>query len=130
MANTMEQAARTALKNPSNDGAPVYLDYQATTPTDPRVVETMLPHFNARFGNPHSRNHAYGWRAEEAVEHAREQIANLIKANPKEIIFTVCPRAKNSLDKFCAYCAGPPIWGGRRGVAIKIRRGRTLLPEI
>jgi cysteine desulfurase len=68
--------------------APVYLDYQATTPTDRRVVEAMLPYFTEMFGNPHSRSHAYGWDAEEAVERARGQIAQLIGANAKEIIFT------------------------------------------
>jgi len=67
---------------------PVYLDYQATTPTDPRVIEKMLPYFNERFGNPHSRTHAYGWRAEEAVEEARSEVARIINADPKEIVFT------------------------------------------
>jgi cysteine desulfurase len=67
---------------------PVYLDHNATTPCDPRVVEAMLPYFTERFGNAASRTHAYGWQAEEAVENAREQVAALIGAGPKEIVFT------------------------------------------
>jgi len=67
---------------------PVYLDYQATTPTDPRVVQAMLPYFSEKFGNPHSREHFFGWEAEDAVEKARGQIAGLIGANAKEVIFT------------------------------------------
>lgn len=67
---------------------PIYLDHNATTPCDPRVVEAMLPFFTNNFGNAASRNHPFGWQAEEAVDYAREQVAKLVSADPKEIIFT------------------------------------------
>ncbi|KAJ1727200.1 cysteine desulfurase, partial [Coemansia biformis] len=67
---------------------PIYLDAQATTPLDPRVLDAMMPYMTESYGNPHSRTHKYGWETESAVDTAREQIANLIGAHPKEIVFT------------------------------------------
>jgi cysteine desulfurase len=76
---------------------PVYLDYAATTPVDPRVVAKMIPYLSERFGNPASRSHAYGWAAEEAVELAREQVALLIGADPREIVWTSGATESNNL---------------------------------
>ncbi|QGZ54449.1 IscS subfamily cysteine desulfurase [Paraburkholderia acidiphila] len=67
---------------------PIYMDYSATTPVDPRVVDKMIPYLREQFGNPASRSHAYGWDAEHAVEEAREQVAALVNADPREIIWT------------------------------------------
>ncbi|TFL11387.1 IscS subfamily cysteine desulfurase [Pusillimonas caeni] len=72
----------------SSPSRPVYLDYSATTPVDPRVVDKMVPWLYQNFGNPASRSHAYGWEAEEAVEQARSEVAQLVNADPREIIWT------------------------------------------
>ncbi len=76
---------------------PIYLDYHATTPTDPRVVDAMLPWFTERFGNPHSADHAHGWEADEAVSEARSHIADLIGGRAKDVIFTSGATESNNI---------------------------------
>lgn len=82
-----------------DEGArPIYLDMQATTPTDPRVLDAMLPFMTGLYGNPHSRTHAYGWETEKAVERARDYVADLIGADGKEIIFTSGATESNNMS--------------------------------
>jgi len=82
----------------ADDPRPLYLDAQSTTPLDPRVLDSMLPYLTSFYGNPHSRTHAYGWESEAAMETARCQVADLINADPKEIIFTSGATESNNIS--------------------------------
>jgi cysteine desulfurase len=105
---------------------PVYLDHHATTPVDPRVLEAMLPYFTEVFGNPASSSHAFGWKAQEGVEKARREVAALIGATAREIVFTSGATESNNLALFGA--AGRAEAGRRRVVVTAIEHKAVLEP--
>lgn len=95
--STATNVQSTADQAPEPTRRPVYLDMQATTPIDPRVTDAMLPHLTAHYGNPHSRTHSYGWTAEKATDIARGHVADIIGADPREIIFTSGATESNNM---------------------------------
>jgi len=97
--NSKNQLAQEAeVKSQKDEPRPLYLDAQSTTPMDPRVLDAMLPYMTSYYGNPHSRTHQYGWESETAMEKAREQIADLLGADAKEIIFTSGATESNNIS--------------------------------
>ena len=84
----MPDSPKPSAATPARAKPPIYLDYSATTPVDPRVAAQMIPWLTENFGNPASRSHPYGWNAEKAVEQAREQVAALVNCDPKELVWT------------------------------------------
>src|ERR1700688_1275704 len=109
----------SALPNKADERAnalPIYLDNQASTPLDPRVLEAMLPYFTEHFGNPHSESHVYGSNAMGAIDAARADVAKLIGADPREIVFTSgATEANNLAIKGAAHSArAPPPASGER----------------
>jgi len=97
MNQTVAAGDSSSAERGANVKLPIYLDYQATTPLDPRALEAMMPYFTEHFGNPHSTTHAYGSISAEAVERARGQVASLIGADPREIVFTSGATEANNL---------------------------------
>lgn len=93
-----DDSSGITIKGVKISGRPLYLDMQATSPVDPRVLDTMLPFYLSRFGNPHSRTHLYGWESDQAVESARAHVADLIGASAKEIIFTSGATESNNIS--------------------------------
>lgn len=90
-------ASKFNIKDKQKQGRSIYLDYAATTTLDFRVLDKMLPYMTTLYGNPHSRSHMYGWESEQAVEKSRKNVADLINANSKEIIFTSGATESNNL---------------------------------
>jgi cysteine desulfurase len=105
-------------------GSPVYLDYHATTPVDRRVLDAMLPYFTEHFGNPSSSSHSWGWKAQEAVEKARKQVAGLVGATAREVVFTSGATESNNFAIRGVADARP---GGRRHVAVSAIEHKSVL---
>ena len=95
--NNKDSEYNIIIQKSETNNQTLFLDFQSTTPIDPRVLDKMMPYFTVRYGNPHSKSHQYGWEAEKAVEEAREKVAKLIGSESKEIIFTSGATESNNM---------------------------------